>query len=153
MNKSKSFFDRAWAYFKEMLPSLTRFILVGVGATLVHYLVGRYLSTLGEWSVVKANVIGFIVAFIFSFCGHYYFTFRKSNHFSQALIRFFIIALSGFAANNVVLLTCLKMGVSDQWAFLFAVGVMPIASYIFSYFWAFKAHQSEPDQGKNTPCR
>ena len=140
MNQNFSGFADLWQTFKSMLPSLIRFIIVGVGATLIHFITGWFLEYQHQIDLFFANLIGFLVAFIFSFLGHYYFTFRKSNRIQQALIRFFTIACLGFIVNNVVLLICQVSGMNNFWSLLFAVGVMPLASYLFSYFWAFNAH-------------
>ncbi|MBX6965729.1 GtrA family protein [Alcaligenes faecalis] len=52
-------------------------------------------------SPLLANLFGWLIAFLVSFGGHYWLTFRSQNaRFLPALARFFLVSAAGFAVNE-----------------------------------------------------
>lgn len=80
------------------------------------------------------NVVAFIVAFIVSFYGHRHLTFGLPG--SPA--KFFVIALGGFALNNVILTGGLYLALPPLAAIVVATICVPILTYFASALWAFK---------------
>jgi len=118
---------------------MSRFTLVGIAAACIHIgIVWALITQLGI-EVLLANLIAFLTAFLISFSGQYLWTFRSKRHWHSALIRFFIISLSGFALNNVVLIALLELGLMpDVITAMLSACIIPVFTYIAGRFWAFR---------------
>jgi putative flippase GtrA len=87
------------------------FIAVGCAAALVHFCVVVMLVRLWAAPPLAANVGGWLVAFIASFGGHFFLTFRDTNaRFAQALGRFALVSACAFAINEIAYAVLLKTG-------------------------------------------
>ena len=61
----------------SIISQMAKFASVGLVATGVHALVYAFLGGLGPISPLQANFLAFLVAFIFSYVGHFKITFAK----------------------------------------------------------------------------
>ncbi|KTT41137.1 hypothetical protein RSA46_04675 [Pseudomonas oryzihabitans] len=111
-----------------------RFILVGGLATLVHILVAGALLATFSLQPYVTNLGAFLVAFGVSYCGHRYLTFARQG----SIARFFIVAIAGFALNNLLLTGLLALGLSAFLAIVVATALVPVFSYLASSLWAFR---------------
>lgn len=120
--------------------SIFRFALVGIVATGVHLSVAFTLAFIFNVNISAANIVAFLTAFLFSFSGHFYWTFPKTGVDRRtALRRFLVVAVFAFSVNNLLLVWLLRWNlVSEGWALVFAVLVVPIASYTGARIWAFR---------------
>ncbi|WP_052063554.1 GtrA family protein [Nitrincola sp. A-D6] len=121
-----------------MLAQVSRFIVVGVTALIVHWLVVRLLVPLGLIPLI-ANVFGFVVAFNVSYFGHRRLTFKAEalNH-SRTLPRFATVALASFAVNETLYALLLTFtSLRYDLALFIVLGVVAVLTYLFSRFWAF----------------
>lgn len=117
---------------------MTKFAAVGGIATLVHITVAVLLIHFAHWYAVQANALAFATAFFVSFFGHHRWTFRSRLKKRHAFWRFLLVQGSGFAANNFVLVSLLRLHLMPQIAAtIVSLAAIPIASYIFSRLWAF----------------
>lgn len=129
--------------------SAGKFAIIGLLATGTHALVALLsLKGLG-FHPYLANVTGFLVAFAVSFCGHHFWSFSHTRQEGQArrrILRFFIIALAGFALNSGVLTGWLQL---TDWpesiGLLVSIAVVPAISFLFARFWAFRAGPASLD--------
>ena len=81
---------------------IMQFIAVGCTAALTHIGVVILLVEHFKLPPLYANVLGWLIAFIVSFSGHYFGTFRDQKPTQlRAAIRFFVISLSGFLVNEI----------------------------------------------------
>ncbi|WP_316858326.1 GtrA family protein [uncultured Cohaesibacter sp.] len=125
---------------------ILRFGIVGVMATLIHMSVASGLVHFASVNVFTANLAAYLIAFIFAFSGHFFWTFQTGGALRQALWRYFVISASAFAVNNLVLLALVKSGVlSKVMSVLIAAAIVPAISYFASRFWGFK--QAQTDHG------
>ena len=123
---------------KQEVLTLSRFMLVGVAAACVHISIVWALITELGIEALLANLAAFLTAFSVSFMGQYLWTFRSKRYWQSAIVRFFLISLLGFAANNLVLITLLDMGVmSDSLAAVLSACIIPVVTYLAGRFWAF----------------
>jgi putative flippase GtrA len=117
---------------------LVRFGLVGMVATGVHIGVVWILLSYTTLHTLIANAIAFLVAFGFSFSGHYVWTFRSSDTLFRAMRRFLVISGSAFLLNTFVLAAILHTGwVSPFISTLLAIFIIPIITFLASRFWGF----------------
>lgn len=116
------------------------FGLVGALAALTHYCVAVVLEHQGA-SAHVANVSGFVCAFPVSYYGHRFFTFASLNApHKQALPKFFLVAVSGFLANHLLLISLLTFTSLPFWlALAIVMVVVAVSTYLLSRFWAFKS--------------
>lgn len=125
---------------KATVIRLAWFVFVGCTAAAVHFgMVVLLVERLG-WAPLVANVGGWLVAFIVSFCGQSLLTFRgHGTPVLHALPRFFLISLLGFLANEssyAILLHFIAVRY-DVLLALVLVGVA-IMTYLLSSRWAFR---------------
>lgn len=130
--------------FQQLLAeffTIFRFGIVGVAATLVHMLVALVLLNLFAMAPLPANIIGFCAAFLVSFGGHSYWTFRGHDAaWKTAIARLLIVAVISFLLNNGTLwLLVEKSPLSDSVSIIIAILVVPPLTYLMSKFWVFRA--------------
>ncbi|MEK9910657.1 MAG: GtrA family protein [Candidatus Puniceispirillum sp.] len=118
---------------------MIKFGSVGLVATLVH-LISAQIALLITQKVMLSTIIGFVPAFIFSYCGHRFFTF--SDALNGSVLRFFVVAVSG------LIFSLFALSMLDQiypWLGLtLSISVIPVWTYLMSRMWVFGFGQ-EPD--------
>lgn len=116
------------------LSQPVRFLMIGGLATLTHLACALVLTrTMPGTSIYVVNAAAFAVAFFVSFYGHTYVTFRRGG----SMTKFFVVAIAGFALNNLLLHGARRLGASHEWALVLAIGLVPVFTYIASSLWAF----------------
>lgn len=119
--------------------TICRFGIIGVLATTTHIGIVWVLIASAGLHPLLANVLAFLVAFMVSFSGHYYWTFVSRVSRRQAIKRFFLISGSAFVVNNVVLVALLKdEQIAPLLATISAVFVIPVITYVLGRLWAFQ---------------
>lgn len=119
-----------------------RFVLVGLGATMVHVLV--YAATIEFLALppLLANALGFAMGVNISFVGHGRWTFRSEDPTPGRgnLLRFWAVALLGLALNTafVQLVTGVLM-LHYVWSIPLIAGVTPLLTFTLSRSWAFRS--------------
>ena len=119
-----------------------RFVVVGLGATLVH--VAVYVATIRLLGAapLAANALGFATAVTVSFLGHRRWTFHDASRRRgrDALLRFWAVALSGFLLNTCfVQLVTGTLQMSYDWAIPPMVAITPVVTFLLSKLWVFRA--------------
>lgn len=129
------------ALARTELFTISRFTLVGIGATSIHIAVVWVLIDRLSVTPLLANSIAFACAFGVSFSGHYLWTFRSSRLWSQAMWRFLFVSVGALTASNITLLLLLASGMmASRFAAVLAACIIPLASYLLGRFWAFQSH-------------
>ena len=122
------------------------FIAVGCTAAAVH--LGTVMVLVGQLGAAPllANVVGWLVAFIVSFSGHYLLTFRGSNApLGRAAGRFFAISAAGFAVNEVAYALALRWGALRYDITLAGLLVfVAVLTFVASRRWAFMGKPAPP---------
>lgn len=120
------------------IGQISRFGVVGIVATLLHMVVVWTLIQTTALHPLLANLIAFGVAFGLSFAGHYFWTFASDLIWHQAALRFFLIAVSGFLLNTIILVGLIRAEWIDaQWAAVISTAIVPVFTYLLSRFWGF----------------
>jgi putative flippase GtrA len=128
----------------KTLARLAWFIAVGCTAAAVHFGVVVGLVELAGLAPLLANVAGWLVAFIVSFCGQWLLTFRGSGApWRQALRRFFLISLGGFTANESAYAVLLHFS-ALRYDLLLGLVLVAVAvmTYLLSSRWAFRGSRT-----------
>jgi putative flippase GtrA len=123
---------------RELLYT-ARFTIVGTVATLLHLAVVWLLIEWLQLPPLSANSLAFFAAFAVSFIGHYYWTFRRTNSPQAAIQRFFLVSITAFSVNTVVLAALISAGLfAPSTAAVFVAFIMPAATFLGSRLWAFR---------------
>jgi putative flippase GtrA len=123
--------------FQQRVP---RFIAVGCTAAAVHFATVRLLVGAAGAAPLAANVAGWLLAFGVSFLGQWRFTFRAQQAPAwQALRRYFVLSLGGFAANESAYGALLHWTHLPYDLLLAAVLVgTALVTYVLGSRWAFR---------------
>lgn len=112
----------------------------GVGAigTAGHYMTLLVLVELFSVAPVYATTFGFIVGAVINYFLNYKYTFRSDKPHTEALIKFFVIAILGAVINSMIM----YLGVSYTKinyiiAQFFATGLVLLWNYLLNKYWTF----------------
>ncbi|WP_234494995.1 GtrA family protein [Vibrio maritimus] len=111
-----------------------RFALTGGLATAIHIAVAFSFIHLVQDNVLYANVLGFSIAFLFSYFAQTILVFRRSVNISNAL-RFFMVQFGALM---------ISQGISELFSdwnsyirVLMVVVILPIITYIIHKMWTY----------------
>lgn len=122
-----------------MIRQFFRFGMIGVIATLVHVVVALLLHHLLEVSPLWSNAIAFITAWLVSYAGNWVWTFEAATTHRHSAPRFLIVALAGFALNQlIVLITSNWWGWPFWLALVPVVMIVPLVGFLASRYWAYR---------------
>ena len=131
----------------DLLRELSGFALVGFSAMAVHWIVAISLADLfgvnSDWRAVVINGLAFIPAFIVSYLGHFFISFRHAGNHGRALPRFFLTALNGLICNELLLIMLLQLTeLSFNVALLIVLIAVAAITFGLSKLWAFRQPQA-----------
>lgn len=123
-----------------------KFVLVGLCAALVHFLLLWFWVQIWQISPSWANVLAFLGAFVVSFLGHFFITFapnlqqKSRRSFWQSLLKWFVSAVSGFALNQGLFVLGIDLLGQAYYLliWLVATGLVMMFSFIVGKIWAFR---------------
>ncbi len=125
------------------VSQILRFGLVGGAAAGVH--VSVFLIAVERCSVdaLWANFGAWVVAFIFSFSGHFYWTFdnARSDHgrsAAETLPRFLAVSLLGLMLNSLVVVVVELVALPYGFAAILMATLVPGITFGVSRAWAFR---------------
>ena len=123
----------------DKVPQSLKFVIVGGGAALVHFLVVILLVELLNLNPLIANIVAFLIAFGFSFSGQRLFTFANSKKsIKESLLPYFLISLTSFICNELLLSFAIYIMNMPYHIALFSVLIIvAIGTYFSSKRWAF----------------
>ncbi|RUW34111.1 MULTISPECIES: GtrA family protein [unclassified Mesorhizobium] len=119
---------------------LSRFAVIGGAATLVYALCALLLSGGGRaLSATSASVIAYVIAGVFSYAGHKYFTFVSAGAHRFELPRFLLLNAMGLAIAAALpgLLTG-RLGMPAAVPVLLTCVAVPLVNYIMLGRWVFR---------------
>lgn len=124
---------------KDEIFKILKFGVVGVGSTVAHLGTLWVLISGGESYIILKNTVAFLLGFIVSFSGNYYWTFRNSSSPGQAIRRFSMVALIGYTTNTTLLYLFHKNPYFDieTTSIIIALAIAGM-TFLLSRLWAFK---------------
>ncbi len=113
---------------------------MGCTAAATHWLVAVACIALLAIRPSLANFIGWTVAVVVSFLGHYFLTFRhQEKALLPAIRRFLVISASGFAINELAFVSLLQLtSIPYYWLLAMILVAIAFLTFIFSRYWAFR---------------
>jgi len=88
---------------EKLLPDLTKYLLVSVFGTLVHY--GLMMTLIRQFSagVLPASTAGAMTGALIIYLLNYFCTFHSRKRHLESVSRFFLVAALGLVINGLVL--------------------------------------------------
>lgn len=133
------------------------FLMVGASAALVHFLVLVSIVNFTTLTPAWANVGAFLIAFVVSFFGHFYLTFKPANHLTDKTLphhekknnkhylpvlgKWFGSSAVGFMANQSLFVLGLDWFGERYYILIWFIvtGVITVVTFTLGKFWAFKS--------------
>jgi putative flippase GtrA len=125
---------------QNIIRQLGWFVAVGCAAAATHWLVVVATVNWLGLAPLLANVIGWLIAFVVSFAGHYQLTFRQQHApLFKAARRFFAVSALGFGVNELAYAWLLQ-ATPLRYDVLLAIILIGMAfiTFILGRFWAFR---------------
>jgi len=122
----------------SMLIVLVQHDVVGLLAALIHVTIITDLLNHQGMAVLVANSVAFMVAVVVSYIGHYRWTFGVDGDHRLMFPRFIIIAIAGFALNQVIMYFFVMLYHIDyRIALAVVLTVVPTLSFVVNKLWVF----------------
>lgn len=121
-----------------LLRQLFCFGVVGVAATLTHYLIALSAHEVAGISVYVANFMGYVTAMAVSYFGHGLFTFQVA--LTRATLQRFVVASVSTFLFSEALLWALESGTTlpSRVTLSIVVVSVPIVSFLLNKFWVYR---------------
>jgi putative flippase GtrA len=127
---------------------LARFSVVGGLATVVHIGVAMAAVAAAGASPTVGTMIGFVTAFLFSYIGHFRFTFAAPGRYRDYLLKFAVSSLASFVlSTGAVWGATAILGIDYKPALIALAIIVPVCNYLVNRVWVFL----QPDGGYGGP--
>ncbi len=129
---------------RRVVHQVSWFIVVGCAASLTHWVVAVGLVSLAGVTPLLANLVGWLIAFLVSFSGHYRLTFRHQQaRLVPAAARFFMVSALGFCINEASYAWLLRTTTIRYDVLLLLILVaIAVLTFALSRLWAFRSAPS-----------
>ena len=131
-----------------MLSQYFRFLTVGVIATAVHLLVFSLCMQFLSVTALTANGLAFLAAVLFSFFGHFRWTFaegmrdRRGDRLGTRFLRFLVTALLGLGLNSLIAWFVVDLKGLPYYVALPPMAIVaPAVMFLLSRTWVFPQEQ------------
>lgn len=126
--------------------SIPKFLLVGVGNTLLSMAIEFGLYNLAGWDPVPSSAVAFLAGAVMSFFLNRYFTFKSQETLGRSAVKFALnVALLWTLTHPILqpwLAERLRQIVSEQWAnngaLVICMGLYTALNYFGQRFFAFR---------------
>lgn len=119
-----------------------RFGIVGLFATITHFVVLTSMLSLVQAGPVIANTVAYVLALGVSFLGHHFWTFRASAPLLPTFLRFFGVSVFAFLTSTLILVFLIqKIKMSDPVAAFLSIAAVPIITFAASRVWVFRSRR------------
>lgn len=126
------------SFVKRNSP-IVRFLVVGVGNTILGLSVIFALKWLAQWNDVPANAIGYATGIIFSFVANRLWTFQHQGAVARSFARFVLICVIGYLGNLAVLVYLVQgLEWNGYFAQIVAIGAYTALTYVGSRYYVFR---------------
>lgn len=117
----------------------SRFIVVGIAATLTHFLTAVFLiDGLGLPSAAAANALGVVAGSSVSYAGNYFWTFRRGGSHLVRLPKFIVSYMTVFVLSSLAMLLIADLGgIAYLLPLIAVVTVTPVVTFLLNRYWVF----------------
>ena len=122
-----------------LFSQLVRFGVVGLLAALIHFSTVILLVQTYHFVPLTANILGFLIAFQFSYWGHRKWTFNDTESMHRvAVSKFLCVQMLNFAMNELLFYVFLSFNLPYPVALIIVLTVLPIFTFAASKLWVFR---------------
>ncbi|NUS22351.1 MAG: GtrA family protein [Mesorhizobium sp.] len=115
-----------------------RFLVTGIGATLLYALLGAAFSAGTPMSPALGSVLAYALAAIFSYAGHKYFTFASNGAHRFEVPRFAVLTLVGLATSFALPAVLSEwLGLPVRVPIVLTCLLVPLVNYVVLRHWVF----------------
>jgi len=119
--------------------TLSKYLLVGVLNTLVHFAITIALVELAMWQPIIASIIGFCAAVVVSFTLNSLWTFAQTDALPRRFVRFILVSVSGLLLNTIIMYLAVNIcSLHYLLGLMVIVVVIPVYSFTLNYYWSFR---------------
>lgn len=125
---------------KELLShKVSKYAIIGGISTLIHAGVASlYIFALSD-TVFEANIIGFLVAYVFSYIMQSTYVFKHMISITKA-VKYFIVQFSSLLIS--ILISNVFQDLNSYIKTFIIIGFMPLITFIIHKFWTFNEENS-----------
>lgn len=128
-------------FYSKFVKQILRFGIIGTLATAINCLLFLWFVNYLKWLPLLSNAAAFLVAFIFSYYGHSWWTFQSKNHSPKKLIKFLCVSILGLAINSAFVFTSMHVfKLSSYVAILPMIFITPLLVFVISKYYVFQNH-------------
>lgn len=121
-----------------LVKQLFRFGIIGGLATLVNCVVFVLLVDSLKLQPLAGNFLAFLSAFLISYFGHSWWTFKNKHHNKERLIKFFMTSMIGLAINSGFVWVLMHyLAQSAYIATLPMIFITPLLIFYINKTWVF----------------
>lgn len=123
-----------------MLGQISRFGIIGLLATAVHFSLLVLLVEADMTNPTRATLVGSIAGIITSYIGNYWFVFKVENiTHGSAFSRFILAYLIVFTIHGGLMFGLEQhFSIPYVWVFIAATGISAIATFLANRYWVFR---------------
>lgn len=123
----------------DNLKTGLRFSAVGMLASLIHVGTAILLRAVLAIDPVIASTLGFCAAFLFSFTGHYKYSFAAKGPYTRYFLKFIVTSLVSFLSSTLIVWAgTTQANINEYIIIISLVFIIPLLNFITSKFWVFK---------------
>ncbi len=116
-----------------------RYGVVGVMASLVHWLVSYWVFKTFQTPYLVAHSIGFFSGLLPAYFGHYFFSFKDNRQHKQLFPKFFLVSFLAFFIHEAGAFFLVDKFKLDYSSIVLPVLVIlvPVFTFLLNRFWVF----------------
>jgi putative flippase GtrA len=124
--------------FVQEFWRLARFSAVGALVTVIHIGVAMIAVTAAGANPTVGSMMGYVVALLVSYIGHFRFTFAVPGRYRDYLLKFAVNSLASFVLSTSVVGFATAILKIDYRPVLISLAiVVPVCNYLVNRFWVF----------------
>jgi len=120
---------------KKVNYEIISYASIGIISTLIHVAIAYYYIFKVNNSVFQANIIGFFVAYFFSFTMQSKYVFKNKINFSRG-IKYFLVQIFSLIISIIIISDLLEY--NNYIKVIFTIMLLPLFTFIIHKFWTYK---------------
>lgn len=120
----------------SLIATISRFSIVGVGATLTYFVVANALILLARMEPVAASITAYLAGMLVSYLGQRRFTFGVRASWRQS-VRFAILSALGLAISWGSVAGAVALGWPPLWGTVVTSLLVPVLNFLVMKSWVF----------------
>lgn len=120
-----------------LLRKLARFGIAGVMSTLVHIAVAVACVDGAGLPPVASNGLAFLIANVFSYFAHTYWSFSHQPR-PKSFLRFFVVSLIGLGSALMISWAVEQHGMHYLYGIAFTIVALPMVTFLLHNFWTYR---------------